>query len=80
MKLKHMLENLSGMLQPEARQKKDYREKLKTLLKNLKKKEMKLREKLEAATDERKRNRLEKELEIVHTQRKKGIQALEESR
>ena len=41
---------------------------------------MKLKDKLEATDDERKRNRLEKELEIVHTQRKKGIESLADTK
>ena len=79
MDLNDLLEKLGGMLQPEARNKKNYREKLKALLKDLKQKEVMLKEKLEASEDERKRNLLTKELEIVHTQRKKGIEALEDT-
>lgn len=75
-----LLEKLGGMLQPEAREKKDYRKKLKSLLKDLKKKEVKLKEKFEACEDERKCNRLRKELEIVHKQRKKGIEALDSTK
>jgi len=77
MGLEKMLDKLGGMLKPEASKKKNYRKKLKSLLKDLKHKEMKLKDKLEATDDERKRKRLQMELEIVHSQRKKGIQALE---
>lgn len=80
MDVNDLLEKLSGMLQPEARKMKHYRKKLKELLKDLKQKEMKLKEKLEETGDERKRDRLQKELEIVHTQRKKGIKSLEETK
>lgn len=80
MDLSDLLDKLGGMLQPDARNKKHYRKKLKALLKDLKQKEVLLKEKLEASEDERKRNRLTKELEIVHTQRKKGIEALEETK
>ena len=80
MDLNDLLDKLSGMLQPEAMNKKHYRKKLKDLLKDLKHKEVKLKEKLEACEDERKRKRLIKELEIVHTQRKKGIEALENTK
>ena len=80
MGLNTLLDKLGDMLEPEASRKKNYRKKLKTLLKDLKQKENKLKEKLEATEDERKRNRLEKELEIVHTQRKKGIKVLEETK
>jgi len=76
MSLNDLLEKLGGMLQPGAQEKKHYKKKLKALLKDLKKKEMKLKEELESTVDERKRNRLAKELDIVHTQRKKGIEAL----
>jgi Skp family chaperone for outer membrane proteins len=77
MGLEKMLDKLGDMLKPEASKKKNYRKKLKSLLKDLKRKEMKLKDKLEATDDERKRKRLQMELEIVHSQRKKGIQALE---
>ena len=75
-----LLDKLGDMLQPEARNKKHYRKKLKALLKDLKQKEVQLKEKLEASEDEHKRKRLMKELDIVHAQRKKGIEALESSR
>ena len=77
MGLEKMLDKLGDMLKPEASKKKNYRKKLKALLKDLKSKELKLKDKLEATEDERKRKRLQTELEIVHSQRKKGIQALE---
>lgn len=80
MDLSDLLDKLGGMLQPDARNKKHYRKKLKALLKDLKQKEVLLKETLEASEDERKSNRLTKELEIVHTQRKKGIEALEETK
>jgi len=80
MDINDLLDKLGGMLQAEARNKKHYRKKLKTLLKDLKQKEVMLKEKLEASEDERKRNLLAKELEIVHTQRKKGIEALENTK
>ena len=75
-----LLDKLGDMLQPEARNKKHYRKKLKALLKDLKQKEVQLKEKLEVSEDEHKRKRLMKELDIVHAQRKKGIEALEISR
>lgn len=80
MSLNDLLDKLGDMLQPEASKKKHYRKKLKALLKDLKQKEVKLKEKLEATEDERKRDRLEKEVKIVHTQRKKGIKALEDTK
>ena len=80
MGLNTLLNKLGDMLEPEASKKKNYRKKLKKLLKDLKHKENKLKEKLESTEDELKRNRLEKELEIVHTQRKKGIEVLDETK
>jgi len=80
MSLNTLLDKLGDMLGPEASKKKNYRKKLKTLLKDLKHKEDKLKHKLETTDDERKRNRLQKELEIVHTQRKKGIEVLEQTK
>ena len=78
MSLNKMLDKLGDMLKPEASEKKNYRKKLKSLLKDLKRKELKLKDKFESTDDERKRKRLQMELEIVHSQRKKGIKALEE--
>ena len=75
-----LLDKLGDMLQPDASNKKHYRKKLKVLLKDLKKKEVQLQEKLESTEDEHKHKRLMKELDIVHAQRKKGIEALESSR
>ena len=48
------------------------------ILKKLKAKENKLREALAAETSQEKRAKLQKELDIIHAQRKKGIKLLRE--
>ena len=80
MGLKKILKKLAALLDMEAETNKKYQQKLKTLLKNLKAKEKKLKNKLEASESELERERLEKELNIVHSQRMKGIDALRKSK
>jgi hypothetical protein len=79
MGLNKLLDKLGGLLDPEVEKKKKFRKKLKSLLKDLKVKENELKAKLEATSDDRKRDRLRKEIEIVHAQRKKGIKVLREA-
>jgi Skp family chaperone for outer membrane proteins len=76
MGLKKLLSKLSDMLDPEVELRKKNRKKLKVILKELKTKENKLKEKLESTDDEHKRDRLQKELDLVHKQRMKGVNAM----
>lgn len=76
MGLKKLLSKLGDMLDPAVELRKKHRKKLKAILKELKSKEKALKEKLESTDDERKRDRLQKELDLVHSQRMKGINAL----
>lgn len=76
MGLKKLLDKLGDMLDPAVEIRKKHRKKLKAILKELKEKEKKLKEKLQSTDDERKRDRLQKELDIVHSQRMKGVGAL----
>jgi hypothetical protein len=46
---------------------------LKALLKNLKKQEVKLREKLEKSKDSTRKAHVERQIKVLHEQRKKGI-------
>ena len=80
MGLKKLLNNLGDMLDPAVVLRKKQRKKLKAILKELKARERELMKKLESADAERKRDRLQKELGIVHSQRMKGVSALRENR
>ena len=48
------------------------------VLSRLKQKEVALKEKLEQETDEEERGRLRQKIDLVHTQRKKGVSVLQE--
>ena len=76
MGLKKLLEKLGEMLDPAVGIHKKQRKKLKAILKKLKTKENALKKKLESTDDDRKRDRLLKELDIVHKQRMKGVNAM----
>jgi Skp family chaperone for outer membrane proteins len=76
MGLKKLLNKLGDMLDPAVELRKKHRKKLKAILKELKTKEKALKEKLESTDNERKRDRLQKELDIVHKQRMKGVNAM----
>jgi hypothetical protein len=80
MGLQKLLNNLGDMLDPAVVLRKKKRKKLKAILKELKARERELMRKLESTDAERKRDRLQKELGIVHSQRMKGVSALRESR
>jgi len=80
MGLKKLLNNLGDMLDPAVVLRKKKRKKLKAILKELKARERELMRKLESTDAERKRDRLQKELGIVHSQRMKGVSALRENR
>ena len=76
MGLKKLLDKLGDMLDPAVGTQKKQRKKLKVILKKLKTKENALKKKLESTDDDRKRDRLLKELDIVHKQRMKGVNAM----
>lgn len=76
MGLKKLLDKLGDMLDPATEKRNKHRKKLKAILKELKAKEKALKQKLESTEDEHKRDRLRKELDIVHTQRMKGVSVL----
>lgn len=80
MGLKKLLNNLGDMLDPTVVLRKKQRKQLKAILKELKAKETELMGKLKSTDNGRKRDRLQKELGIVHKQRIKGVSALRENR
>jgi len=73
---KKLLKKLVAFLDKEEQKQRKHRKKLKDLLKQLKEKENQLKDKVEVEKDDWKRERLRKELDIIHAQREKGIKAL----
>ncbi len=78
MKLKKQIRKLQDLLNVEAREKLKHRDDLRALLKKMKKKEKSLTERAESEADQEKRDRLVKEIDMLHAQRKKGVMALKE--
>jgi hypothetical protein len=78
MKRKKLLKSLAKVLDMEGRKQRKHRDELKALLKQLKKKKVELEQEMLLEQDERKLNRLGKELEIINAQRLKGLKTLEE--
>ncbi|MDX1593562.1 MAG: hypothetical protein R3298_04885 [Gammaproteobacteria bacterium] len=78
MKTRKLLDKLMTYLDSDARQRKQERDEIKAVLKKLKRREKKLRNRLEEEDDDDKRRALEKEVDIVYAQRKKGVRLLKE--
>ena len=78
MKRTKLLKSLARVLDMDGRKQRKHRDELKALLKELKKKKVELEQKMLLEEDERKLNRLGKELEIINAQRLKGLKALQE--
>ena len=78
MKRKKLLNILDRLLDMGGRKQREHRDELKMVLKKLKKKKKELQQEMSKEEDERKLNRLGKELEIVDAQRLKGLKALKE--
>lgn len=76
---KKLLNVLEELLNTEAYKKNKQQEALKKVLKKLKKKELKIKEKIKICKNSDEQKKLEMELEIVHAQRKKGIAVLKEA-
>jgi len=75
MKTRKLLDRLTGFLDGSTRQRNQEKDDLKTVLKKLKEKELKLRKHCDEASGEE-RKKLEQEARIVHAQRKKGVRLL----
>jgi len=80
MKAKKLLDTLNTYMDPELQKKEGIDVGLSKVLKKLKKKEIKLQDKIDRETDGVTRKRLEKDLKLVHAQRKKGISLLKTMR
>ena len=78
MKRKKLLKKLTNYFDMDARKLCHRRNKMKELLRQLRRKEHELQIKYDKEDDEDKKTRLKKHLAIVHAQRIKGINALKE--
>jgi hypothetical protein len=80
MKTKTLLGKLADFLNKDRAAQRAELEYIREVLKKLKKKEQKLREKLEASADDEERREIEGKLEVVHAQRTKGVERVKEIR
>lgn len=78
MKTKILLEKLKDHMNAERRDQLAKYESIKRILKKLKKKENTLKDKLKAEQDEKIRGRLQKEMDVLFAQRKKGVKLRKE--
>jgi len=80
MKTKKLLAKLADFMNKDRVAQREELERTREVLKKLKKKEMQLREKLEADPDEEERRELTGKLDVVHAQRIKGVERVKEIR
>jgi len=73
MKHKKLLDKLIAFFNSDEREKQNQKDDVAIILKKLKKRERKLKEKLAIEEDEQNRNKLQQHIDIVYAQRKKGI-------
>lgn len=78
MKTRKLLDKLMAYLDGDARKRKKERDEIKAVLKKLKRREKKLKNQLGDLKDDAERAALQKEIDIVHAQRKKGVRLLKE--
>jgi len=80
MKTKKLLAKLADFMNKDRVAQREELERIRELLKKLKKKEQQLREKLEADPDEEECRELMGKLDVVHAQRIKGVERVKEIR
>lgn len=80
MKTKKLLETLANFMNKDRATQSEELLCIRAVLKKLKTKERRLREKLEAAPDEDERREVEGKLQVVHAQRQKGLERVREIR
>ena len=78
MKTPKLLKKTEEILSAKKSKQHEQKECLKEILDKLKKKKKKLQEKLETEENKKERDRIEKDLAIIHVQRKKGLKALKD--
>jgi hypothetical protein len=80
MKTKTLLEKLANFLNKDRAAQREELEHIREVLKKLKKKEQKLREKLDADPNDEERAEIMGKLDVVHAQRIKGVERVKEIR
>ena len=75
-----LLNKLHDFLNPDYYKKKRHQKELTEILKKLKKKEIKISEKIKNSSNNKEKKQLKIEFEIIHAQRKKGIDVLRASK
>ena len=73
MKTTKMLDQLKALLNTDLHKKKVKRKHLRELLKELKKRQKHLEDKQDETTDDEKRQKLKREIEVIVEQRRKGV-------
>lgn len=79
MKIRKQIRRLHEIVREDARERRAHRDELKHLLGRMRFKERSLLERLEAVPDQRSRDELQRKIDMLHAQRRKGILALRES-
>jgi len=77
---KKLLQKLSAFFDMDVRARDKKKEELNDLLSRLKQKEMELKQELETELDEHIKSKIAQKIDLVHTQRKKGLNMLKELR
>lgn len=77
---KKLLKKLTEFFDMDARDREKRKDELNELLSRLKQKELELKAELENAQDEQIRSVIAQNIDVVHTQRKKGVQMLKDIR
>ena len=80
MEFKSLLKKLKSYMDSDAEQLQKEDEGLSKVLKKLKQEEAKIKQQIATKIDDEERDQLQQELNIVHSQRKKGIALLSELR
>jgi len=77
---KNLLQKLADFFDMDSHARNKHKAELKELLKRLKDKEVSLKQEREQETEQEARDKLAQKIEVVHTQRKKGLAMLKELR
>lgn len=77
---KKLLQKLTEFFDMDARDREQRKDELNDLLSRLKQKELELKAELENEQDEKLKSGIAQKIDVVHTQRKKGVQMLKDIR
>jgi peptidoglycan hydrolase CwlO-like protein len=77
---KKLLHRLKEFFDMDARDREQRKDELNVLLSRLKQKELELKAEMDALQDEHKKSEIARKIDVVHTQRTKGVEMLMELR